>query len=89
MLVSLKNFPCRMAEEAELLVALHDAAAARQLTEHYAVRWASAGLPQDVDHVNNMNVLFTVLPYRYRDTPPATGLSHAYAFPFYNRVSSL
>ena len=58
--VSVRNFVCKMNEDAELLMTLYDAKEGRAITENYVVRWSKEGLAQDIDQLHNLRVLFTV-----------------------------
>nr|CAD7428799.1 unnamed protein product [Timema monikensis] len=42
--VSVRNFVCKMSEDAELLMTLYDAKEGRAFTENYVVRWSKEGL---------------------------------------------
>jgi hypothetical protein len=58
--VSVRNFVCKMSEDAELLMTLYDAKEGRAVTENYVVRWSKEGLARDIDQLHNLRVLFTV-----------------------------
>lgn len=58
--VSVRNFVCKMSEDAELLMTLYDAKEGRAITENYVVRWSKEGLARDIDQLHNLRVLFTV-----------------------------
>ncbi|XP_059488659.1 dedicator of cytokinesis protein 1 [Neocloeon triangulifer] len=62
--VSIRNFVCKMTEDADLLMMLYDAKEGKPITESYVVRWSREGLAQDVDQINNLRVLFTDLGQR-------------------------
>uniref|UniRef100_A0A8V5FZH6 Uncharacterized protein n=1 Tax=Melopsittacus undulatus TaxID=13146 RepID=A0A8V5FZH6_MELUD len=51
-----RNFVCSIGEEAQLLLALYD-----PVLENYVIRWASTGVPQDLELLNNLRVIFTDL----------------------------
>ncbi|NXW51452.1 DOCK1 protein, partial [Nyctiprogne leucopyga] len=56
-----RNFVCNIGEEAQLLVALYDPAEQRIISENYVIRWASTGVPQDIELLNNLKAIFTDL----------------------------
>lgn len=58
--VSVRNFVCKMSEDAELLMTLYDAKENKAITENYVVRWSKEGLASDLDQLHNLRVLFTV-----------------------------
>jgi dedicator of cytokinesis protein 1 len=58
--VLIRNFVCKMAEDADLFMMLYDAKENKPITESYVVRWSKEGLPRDVHQINNLRVLFTV-----------------------------
>ncbi|XP_076266832.1 dedicator of cytokinesis protein myoblast city isoform X3 [Rhynchophorus ferrugineus] len=60
-LVAVKNFTCKMSEDAELLMSLYDAKEYRSITESYVVRWTKEGLMSDLDQMYNLRVMFTDL----------------------------
>lgn len=60
LIVAVKNFTCKMSENAELLMTLYDAKEFKAITESYVVHWSSAGLMSDLDQMYNLRVLFTV-----------------------------
>lgn len=60
LIVAVKNFTCKMSENAELLMTLYDAKEYKAITENYVVHWSSAGLMSDLDQMYNLRVLFTV-----------------------------
>ncbi|KAJ9589857.1 hypothetical protein L9F63_017012, partial [Diploptera punctata] len=62
--VSVRNFVCKMSEDAELLMTLYDAKELRAITENYVVRWSKEGLTRDIDQLHNLRVLFTDLGSR-------------------------
>ncbi|GFG33105.1 hypothetical protein Cfor_10663, partial [Coptotermes formosanus] len=62
--VSVRNFVCKMSEDAELLMTLYDAKEGRAVTENYVVRWSKEGLARDIDQLHNLRVLFTDLGSR-------------------------
>nr|CAD7446283.1 unnamed protein product [Timema bartmani] len=62
--VSVRNFVCKMSEDAELLMTLYDAKEGRAFTENYVVRWSKEGLARDIDQLHNLRVLFTDLGSR-------------------------
>ncbi|XP_023708307.1 dedicator of cytokinesis protein 1 isoform X4 [Cryptotermes secundus] len=62
--VSVRNFVCKMSEDAELLMTLYDAKEGRAITENYVVRWSKEGLARDIDQLHNLRVLFTDLGSR-------------------------
>lgn len=58
--VSVRNFVCKMSEDAELLMTLYDGKENKAFTENYVVRWSKDGLARDIDQLHNLRVLFTV-----------------------------
>lgn len=58
--VAVKNFTCKMNEDAELLITLYDAKENRAITENYVVRWSKDGLMSDLDQMYTLRVMFTV-----------------------------
>lgn len=58
--VAVKNFTCKMSEDAELLMTLYDAKESKAITENYVVRWSRDGLMSDLDQMYNLRVMFTV-----------------------------
>ncbi|KAM9236926.1 dedicator of cytokinesis protein 2-like [Leptosomus discolor] len=56
-----RNFVCNIGEEAQLLMALYDPAEQRMISENYVIRWASTGVPQDLELLNNLKAVFTDL----------------------------
>uniref|UniRef100_A0A8B9EFF2 C2 DOCK-type domain-containing protein n=1 Tax=Anser cygnoides TaxID=8845 RepID=A0A8B9EFF2_ANSCY len=51
-----RNFVCNIGEEAQLFMALYDPG-----DENYVIRWASTGVPQDIELLNNLKAIFTDL----------------------------
>uniref|UniRef100_A0A8C4V365 Dedicator of cytokinesis protein 2 n=1 Tax=Falco tinnunculus TaxID=100819 RepID=A0A8C4V365_FALTI len=51
-----RNFVCNIGEEAQLFMALYDPS-----DENYVIRWASTGVPQDIELLNNLKAIFTDL----------------------------
>ncbi|XP_044743403.1 dedicator of cytokinesis protein 1 isoform X2 [Chrysoperla carnea] len=62
--VSVRNFVCKMTEDAELLMTLYDAKENRAITENYVVKWSKEGLASDINQLHNLRVLFTDLGSR-------------------------
>ncbi|XP_066248093.1 dedicator of cytokinesis protein 1 isoform X1 [Euwallacea similis] len=60
-LVAVKNFTCKISEDAELLMCLYDAKEFKPITENYVVRWTKEGLMSDLDQMYNLRVMFTDL----------------------------
>nr|XP_025974743.1 dedicator of cytokinesis protein 2-like [Dromaius novaehollandiae] len=56
-----RNFVCNIGEEAQLFMALYDPAEQRMISENYVIRWASTGVPQDIELLNNLKAIFTDL----------------------------
>ncbi|NWX10556.1 DOCK2 protein, partial [Caloenas nicobarica] len=56
-----RNFVCNIGEEAQLFMALYDPAEQRIISENYVIRWASTGVPQDIELLNNLKAIFTDL----------------------------
>ncbi|NXN79491.1 DOCK2 protein, partial [Bombycilla garrulus] len=56
-----RNFVCHIGEEAQLFMALYDPGEQRVISENYVIRWASTGVPQDIELLNNLKVVFTDL----------------------------
>ncbi|KAF5308725.1 hypothetical protein FQR65_LT06086 [Abscondita terminalis] len=62
--VAVKNFTCKMTEDAELLMTLYDAKENKAITENYVVRWSKDGLMSDLDQMYTLRVMFTDLGKR-------------------------
>ncbi|XP_045475282.1 dedicator of cytokinesis protein 1 isoform X5 [Harmonia axyridis] len=60
-LVAIKNFTCKMNEDAQLLITLYDGREYKSITENYVVRWSKDGLMSDLDQMHNLRVMFTDL----------------------------
>ncbi|XP_059821727.1 dedicator of cytokinesis protein 2-like [Hypanus sabinus] len=56
-----RNFVCKIGEEAELFMSLYDPNEQRIISENYLFRWASTGLPKEIEMLNNLKVVFTDL----------------------------
>ncbi|GAB0187844.1 dedicator of cytokinesis protein 2-like [Grus japonensis] len=56
-----RNFVCNIGEEAQLFMALYDPGEQRMISESYVIRWASTGVPQDIELLNNLKAIFTDL----------------------------
>ncbi|NWS63330.1 DOCK2 protein, partial [Chunga burmeisteri] len=56
-----RNFVCNIGEEAQLFMALYDPGEQRMISENYVIRWASTGVPQDIELLNNLKAVFTDL----------------------------
>ncbi|NXG76113.1 DOCK2 protein, partial [Baryphthengus martii] len=56
-----RNFVCNIGEEAQLFMALYDPREQCMISENYVIRWASTGVPQDIELLNNLKVIFTDL----------------------------
>uniref|UniRef100_A0A8C4M3L9 Dedicator of cytokinesis 2 n=1 Tax=Equus asinus asinus TaxID=83772 RepID=A0A8C4M3L9_EQUAS len=54
--VFVRNFVCRIGEDAELFMSLYD-----PNNENYVVRWSSRGFPKEIEMLNNLKVVFTDL----------------------------
>ncbi|CAH2001464.1 unnamed protein product [Acanthoscelides obtectus] len=63
-LVAVRNFTCKMSEDAELLMTLYDGKECKAITENYVVRWTKEGLMSDLDQMYNLRVMFTDLGKR-------------------------
>ncbi|XP_076317091.1 dedicator of cytokinesis protein myoblast city isoform X3 [Tachypleus tridentatus] len=59
--VTVKNFVCRVGDDADLLMTLYDAKESRFISENYLVKWAKEGLAKDLDQLNSLKVFFTDL----------------------------
>ncbi|XP_064466141.1 dedicator of cytokinesis protein 1-like [Ornithodoros turicata] len=62
--VVVKNFVCRIGDDADLLMTLYDAKEQKLISESYFVQWGKSGLTKDLDQLNNLRVLFTDLGSR-------------------------
>lgn len=60
LLVSVRNFVCRIGDDADLIVALFDGRDMKFISENYLVKWGRDGLVKDLDLLDNLNVVFTV-----------------------------
>uniref|UniRef100_A0A8B9CU60 Dedicator of cytokinesis 2 n=1 Tax=Anser brachyrhynchus TaxID=132585 RepID=A0A8B9CU60_9AVES len=59
--VFVRNFVCRIGEDAELFMSLYDPQKLTIISENYLVRWGSKGFPKEIDMLNNLKVVFTDL----------------------------
>uniref|UniRef100_H3BDM0 Dedicator of cytokinesis 2 n=1 Tax=Latimeria chalumnae TaxID=7897 RepID=H3BDM0_LATCH len=59
--VFVRNFVCRIGEDAELFMSLYDPLKQAIISENYLVRWGSKGFPKEIDMLNNLKVVFTDL----------------------------
>ncbi|XP_075065915.1 dedicator of cytokinesis protein 2 isoform X2 [Mixophyes fleayi] len=59
--VFVRNFVCRIGEDAELFMSLYDPQKQTIISENYLVRWGSKGFPKEIDMLNNLKVVFTDL----------------------------
>nr|XP_033783137.1 dedicator of cytokinesis protein 2 isoform X1 [Geotrypetes seraphini] len=59
--VFVRNFVCRIGEDAELFMSLYDPQKQAVISENYLVRWGSKGFPKEIDLLNNLKVVFTDL----------------------------
>ncbi|XP_073505608.1 dedicator of cytokinesis protein 2 isoform X2 [Phyllobates terribilis] len=59
--VFVRNFVCRIGEDAELFMSLYDPEKQIIISENYLVRWGSKGFPKEIDMLNNLKVVFTDL----------------------------
>jgi len=59
--VTVKNFVCRIGEDADVFMSLYDAKASKFISESYFVPWGKEGLPRKIEKLNNMKVIFTDL----------------------------
>uniref|UniRef100_A0A8C3I9D5 Dedicator of cytokinesis 2 n=1 Tax=Chrysemys picta bellii TaxID=8478 RepID=A0A8C3I9D5_CHRPI len=59
--VFVRNFVCRIGEDAELFMSLYDPQKHTVISENYLVRWGSKGFPKEIDMLNNLKVVFTDL----------------------------
>ncbi|KAK6633076.1 hypothetical protein RUM43_012819 [Polyplax serrata] len=57
-----RNFVCKINEDAELLLSLSDGAV--PFTENYVVRWSKEGFVRDINQLHSLRVLFTDLGSR-------------------------
>uniref|UniRef100_A0A8C4UEQ1 Dedicator of cytokinesis 2 n=1 Tax=Falco tinnunculus TaxID=100819 RepID=A0A8C4UEQ1_FALTI len=57
--VFVRNFVCRIGEDAELFMSLYDPQKSTIISENYLVRWGSKGFPKEIDMLNNLKVVFT------------------------------
>ncbi|XP_052098499.1 dedicator of cytokinesis protein 1-like isoform X2 [Mytilus californianus] len=64
--VMLRNFVCRIGEDADLLMSLYDAKLGKFISENYVVKWGKEGVPKDIDNLNNFKVVFTDLGIKDR-----------------------
>lgn len=55
--ISVRNFECKMADDAELLMTLYDGKDNKSFTENYVVQWSRA---KEVEQLFNRRALFTV-----------------------------
>ncbi|XP_028573324.2 dedicator of cytokinesis protein 2 isoform X2 [Podarcis muralis] len=59
--VFVRNFVCRIGEDAELFMSLYDPQKQTVISENYLVRWGSKGFVKEIDNFNNLKVVFTDL----------------------------
>ncbi|XP_021375284.1 dedicator of cytokinesis protein 1-like isoform X4 [Mizuhopecten yessoensis] len=60
--VKLRNFVCRIGEDADILMSLYDAKFGKFISENYVVKWAKGGgVPKNLEMLNNYKVVFTDL----------------------------
>ncbi|XP_077122133.1 dedicator of cytokinesis protein 2 [Ranitomeya variabilis] len=59
--VFVRNFVCRIGEDAELFMSLYDPEKQIIISENYLIRWGSKGFPKEIDMLNNLKVVFTDL----------------------------
>ncbi|CAG2106061.1 unnamed protein product, partial [Medioppia subpectinata] len=59
--VTVKNFVCRIGEDADLLMTLYDGKECAFISENYLVKWGKEGLMRDLDQLNNLRVVFADL----------------------------
>uniref|UniRef100_A0A8C4M0R0 Dedicator of cytokinesis 2 n=1 Tax=Equus asinus asinus TaxID=83772 RepID=A0A8C4M0R0_EQUAS len=59
--VFVRNFVCRIGEDAELFMSLYDPNKQMVISENYVVRWSSRGFPKEIEMLNNLKVVFTDL----------------------------
>jgi dedicator of cytokinesis protein 1 len=59
--VNVKNFVCRIGENADILLTLYDAKDGQFISDNYIMKWGNQGMPQDLDMLNNLRVIFTDL----------------------------
>ncbi|XP_060052998.1 dedicator of cytokinesis protein 2 [Erinaceus europaeus] len=59
--VFVRNFVCRIGEDAELFMSLYDPNKQTVISENYLVRWGSRGFPKEIEMLNNLKVVFTDL----------------------------
>ena len=59
--VTVKNFVCRIGEDADLLMTLYDGKECTFISENYLVKWGKMGLMRDLDQLNNLRVVFAVI----------------------------
>ncbi|KAL8560337.1 hypothetical protein ACOMHN_006068 [Nucella lapillus] len=64
--VMLRNYVCKIGEDADILMNIYDARDGRFISENYLVKWSKEGVPKDIDMLNNFRVVFTDLGYRDR-----------------------
>ncbi|ESO09209.1 hypothetical protein HELRODRAFT_109536 [Helobdella robusta] len=59
--VNVKNFVCRIGENAQILLTLFDAKENTFISEHYIMKWGEQGMLKDLDSFSNMRVIYTDL----------------------------
>nr|XP_014351921.1 PREDICTED: dedicator of cytokinesis protein 2-like [Latimeria chalumnae] len=59
--VCVRNFVCKIGEEAQLFMSLYDPNEQKIISENYFIHWASTGLPKEIEKLNNLKVVFTDL----------------------------
>ncbi|XP_041370196.1 dedicator of cytokinesis protein 1-like isoform X4 [Gigantopelta aegis] len=59
--VMLRNFVCKIGEDADILMNLFDAKEQKFISENFLVKWSKEGVPKDIEMLNNFRVVFTDL----------------------------
>ncbi|XP_065556971.1 dedicator of cytokinesis protein 1-like isoform X2 [Artemia franciscana] len=57
--VAIRNFVCKVGEDAELIISVYDGLLLQPITESYYVTWDKKGLATDLEMLGNMKAFFT------------------------------
>lgn len=59
--VSLINFICTIRQDMDILMSIYDSRESKFVSENFIVKWDKGGLMHDIDKLNNIRVVFTVI----------------------------
>ena len=69
LLLDVKAFMCSVGEASQLAFSVWNRTSAKQLSEEWYVRMTGQGMPEDVDRIGQLRVIFRDLPARDFETP--------------------